>query len=249
MYYIGRLNSKDTLPNGSRTLLRLHRAMRFLEDLCRRLVCSHEQLTNTTIMAPRLALNSNPLSLNGNNSLSSQYFTPDPTLYPPATVSVSPNEHLSAMVRTAYDAHLSAHHTWVVRKAVQVAVHVLPSRDSLVRQIIELHAGTALPAGLLFDSPPASSTEGVRVADRSSEEPAFEDALSDSLPPPVAENADGHVEPATSKSAPPDATPSRSRHITEADVLPMMLLTCDLLAEIYGRVQRVYERHQLLNLP
>lgn len=215
--------------------------MRFLEDLCRRLVLSDELLTGKTLRAPRLALATQSITTSDDNLVpqTSPYFEPQPANYPPIAVSVSPGEHLSSMVRTAYDAHLSEHHTWAVRKAVQFAVYVLPSRESLVRQIIEVHAGTCLPAGLLFDELPSATTAGVHIADGQTEKPAFEDGLlnstSNSSPPTE------HVQSKSSTSSP--------SQITEADVLPMMLLTCDLLAEIYGRVQRIFERHQLLNLP
>jgi len=76
-------------PSGSRTLLRLHRALEFLILL----------------------------------------------FYEMAQSSANSSESFSALVRRAYRATLANHHPWVVRSAVSVALHAVPSRSSLVQRL------------------------------------------------------------------------------------------------------------------
>lgn len=71
------------LANGSRTLLRLHRALQFVVEF---------------IDGVRLAGN---------------------------------QDKMSHLARTAYDSTLAAHHPWLVRKGVHLAVHSLPYREQV----------------------------------------------------------------------------------------------------------------------
>lgn len=45
------------------------------------------------------------------------------------------HEKLSGIASTAYNATLSKHHTWIVRKAVGLAVYALPTKDQLLRDL------------------------------------------------------------------------------------------------------------------
>ncbi|OWF39840.1 Glycolipid transfer protein domain-containing protein 1 [Mizuhopecten yessoensis] len=43
---------------------------------------------------------------------------------------------MSSITRTAYDATLSKHHPWLIRKGVHVAMYTLPSRKQLLEKIM-----------------------------------------------------------------------------------------------------------------
>lgn len=79
-------------PSGSRTLLRLHRALNFI------------------------------IRLFGDLK------------------SMNDSDKISAVTFKAYDETLAQHHTWIVRKAVGLAVYAMPSRQGLSEKMI--HGGT-----------------------------------------------------------------------------------------------------------
>lgn len=79
-------------PSGSRTLLRLHRALKFI------------------------------IRLFGDLK------------------SMNDSDKISAVTFKAYDETLAQHHTWIVRKAVGLAVYAMPSRQGLSEKMI--HGGT-----------------------------------------------------------------------------------------------------------
>uniref|UniRef100_A0A0R3S028 GLTP domain-containing protein n=1 Tax=Elaeophora elaphi TaxID=1147741 RepID=A0A0R3S028_9BILA len=74
---------------GSRTLLRLHRALLFIIDFLKNLKDSGEE------------------------------------------------DQISTLCQASYDSTLSKHHSWIVRKLVGVATHLLASRDCLLNALIK----------------------------------------------------------------------------------------------------------------
>lgn len=113
--------------------------MKFLEDLCRRLVTAFEAEHGLSLSVA-VALPPTPTA-NSNNSASAPSTTTN-TPNPPAPAAAA-NTSLVSIARAAYEAHLAMHHTWLIRQAVRLALHTLPYREQLVRSLLDAHRQSA----------------------------------------------------------------------------------------------------------
>lgn len=120
------IHGKD---NACRTLLRLHRALKFLETMFRGL-CEAELHVN---MLKRSSSAITPLQSPSKSRSSPNSSTTD--------VKMDGSAH--TIVSGAYETHLAAHHTWLVRNMVRVALRAVPSRSAMMKCIISSQRKTS----------------------------------------------------------------------------------------------------------